>query len=455
MSEAMTTSARPAATLAVSVHGTEGVLDLVVPAGATSVDVARAYAAQAALPAIPLLQTALGELLPAGRPLVDLGVQPGDVLVAASGVHRPRAASLRDLARGTPESPGLAAVVATAAAAAAALAAAYAVRAGDDVLRTVTVAVLLGVALVAALPVGRHAQQRGTAAPAFAAAAAFAAFHEPGAHLLPTVVAVSALAAAVVAAVARAARSARDEALIVWIVTGTVVFAACSLSPLLGWDARVSWTLLLALAMLASRAVPALAVDVPDEALLDLDRLAVTAWSARDQGVGRRGRVVVASGTMAGLVTSATRTVTAAAAAVLAVTVVSAPLLLRAADVDLDRIGARSLVLLVGAGLLLAARSYRHAAARGLLRLAGLGAWLWLALHLVASGATGSLLLVAVAGLVLGAAAVAAAVATGRGWRSAWWARRAEVAEAVAGATALASVVVASGLFRLLWETTS
>jgi hypothetical protein len=47
---------------------------------------------------------------------------------------------------------------------------------------------------------------------------------------------------------------------------------------------------------------------------------------------------------------------------------------------------------------------------------------------------------------------VIVAVATGRGWRSAWWSRRAEVAEGLAGAGAIAALVVASGLFRALWE---
>ena len=42
------------------------------------------------------------------------------------------------------------------------------------------------------------------------------------------------------------------------------------------------------------------------------------------------------------------------------------------AGIDLDRIGARCLVFFAGCSLLLAARSYRHSAARALLRLAGL-----------------------------------------------------------------------------------
>ena len=53
-----------------------------------------------------------------------------------------------------------------------------------------------------------------------------------------------------------------------------------------------------------------------------------------------------------------------------------------------------------------------------------------------------------------GALLVLVAVALGRGWRSAWWSRRAEVAESLTGALAIGAVVVAAGLFRLLWELT-
>jgi hypothetical protein len=55
----------------------------------------------------------------------------------------------------------------------------------------------------------------------------------------------------------------------------------------------------------------------------------------------------------------------------------------------------------------------------------------------------------------LGVVLVVVAVATGRGWRSAWWSRRAEVAEGLAGALVVASLVVATGWFRQLWEMTS
>ena len=72
-------------------HGPSGVLDLVVPIGATPVDVGRAYADQSGMSGIPLLQTALGEHLRADRALAEMGVESGAVLIAATGVRRARA----------------------------------------------------------------------------------------------------------------------------------------------------------------------------------------------------------------------------------------------------------------------------------------------------------------------------------------------------------------------------
>ena len=452
------------ATIPLSIHGPAGVLDLVVPAGATAVDVAREYARQAresgpdagSVPGVPLLQTALGERLNAAVPLGEAGVQPGDVLVATSGVHRPRRTTLLDAAKNAPESPALASMIAAVAAAAAVLAAWYAARVGDETVRTVAVGILLACALVGVLPVGRHRRQRTAAAPAFAAAAAFAALHEPGVHLLPAILGAAGIAAAVVAGIGRALAADSDETSVVWIVSGLVVFGCCAVTALLGWDARVAWTLLVFLAMMAARFAPSLAIDVPDEALLDLDRLAVTAWSARDtQRTGRRGRIVVSSEAMERLVHRASRIVTGASVAVMVVTVTASPLLLHSATIDLDRIGARCLVLFAGLSLLLAARSYRHAAARAFLRLAGLGALAALAVHLVTGSGASHLDTFFYVAVGLGVVALAAAVATGRGWRSVWWSRRAEVAESLCGSLAFAAAVVAAGVFRRLWEITS
>lgn len=444
------------ATIAVSVHGSAGVLDLVVPAGATSVDVAREYAKQADVGGIPLLQTALGERLNASVALGDAGVQSGDVLVATTGVHRPRKATLLEKAKNAPETPALASMIASIAAGVAVLAGWYAAGLGEQTVRTVAVGVLLACSLVGVLPVGRHLRQRAAAAPAFAAAAALAALYEPGAHLLPAIVGSAAIAAAVVAGIGRALGSGADEVATVWVATGLTVFACCGATAFLGWDARVAWTLLLFLAMMAARFAPSLAIDVPDEALLDLERLAVTAWSARDsQRGGKRGRIVVAGEAMERLVRRASRTVTASSVAVLVVTAGATPLLLQRATIDLDRIGARCLVLFAGLSLLLAARSYRHAAARHLLRLAGLSALAWLGAFLAAGPGADQLDTFFWSAIALGVVALAAAVATGRGWRSVWWSRRAEVAESLCGSLAFAAAVVAAGVFRRLWELTS
>ena len=70
--------------LALTVHGPLGSIDLLVPPGAAATDVAREYAAQAGLGSIPLIYTELGQPLAADLPLVDGGVDSGDVLVAST-----------------------------------------------------------------------------------------------------------------------------------------------------------------------------------------------------------------------------------------------------------------------------------------------------------------------------------------------------------------------------------
>ena len=136
------------------------------------------------------------------------------------------------------------------------------------------------------------------------------------------------------------------------------------------------------------------------------------------------------------------------------VNVVALPLLLDAATIDLDRIGARCLIFFAGAAI-----CWRHAVPphRGPspARAAGARLLVWLIAFEVGDLSTTWLTWGLVGLTLLGVIGLAAAVATGRGWRSVWWSRKAEVAEGMAGAFAFASTVVASGLFRALWEMTS
>ncbi len=448
--------------LALTVHGPLGSIDLVVPPGATASDVAREYAAQAGLATIPLIHTETGQLLAADSALAEGGVDAGDVLVATTTVHRatPDSSANRPLrvpARSlTNRGAGPLSVLALSLAAACAVFGGwFAARSGSDRLHDVAVGVLVAGAFLGVLPIGTFRHVRALAAPAFAGAAAFALIAETDQEKLPLVLGITGLVAGVVAAVARALDAGTDAAARVWIATGGGLFVLTCLATLADLPPRVTWSVLLVLTMLASRVVPAIAVDVPDTYLIDMDRLAITAWSARERPRSRRGRVVVPEAAVMAVAARGSAIITASAAANLAFSAVAAPLLLEAADLPIDRVGARVLVFLCGAGLLLSARSYRHAAARHLLRLGGLVCWAALAWALVPVLSDGQWLTVAIAAVGLASLLVLVAVATGRGWRSAWWSRRAEVAEGIVGSFAIAAVVVAAGFFRILWESTS
>ncbi|WP_408897806.1 hypothetical protein ACJ5H2_01545 [Nocardioides sp. R1-1] len=463
-------SPAPGTVTAVAVHGPGGVLDLSVPVGATLADVARTYAAQAGHHGALALVTLRGEPLAPTADVADSGLVTGALVVAVDPVSQPTTLRRPLWQHGRRGRRTVAPTGATAAvlvlAALVALVAGWcaAVLPEDD--RWPVVAVLLGVAALGSVPLGALRSQRALAAPAFGAAAGLALAWDPLAERLPTVVGIAGLCAAVTAALGRALARPADpaaEGLRVWMVVGAGWFVIASVGALAGVAPHVVWAVLLLAAVLAARLVPALAVDVPDRDLLDLDRLAVTAWSARDHvdpGDARNGddpgRGAVDGPAVRSVAERAARTVTAAAVAVLAVVVVATPLLLATADLPLDRTGTHCLVGFGGAALLLAARSYRHVGAARLLRLAGvvaLGALAAVALG-VAPGTPGFVSPAAVSGAAVAVAAllVAVALGVGRGWRSPWWSRRAEVAEAVCGALAVASLVVSVGLFRHLWE---
>ena len=440
-------------TLALTVHGPAGAVDLVVPPEASVHDVAREYAAQCRLQFAPALHSRVGLELGADRSLAELGIRSGDVLAAGGAI---RGSAADRVVRPVEEPPPGPFSVAWfgAAVVAAALAGWFASRVGglDTVEGQVTIGLLGFSALLGVVPVGRLSPHRMVAAPAFAAAAAYAVVWAPESERLPTIVGVTALVAAVAAAVARALDMEGDEALRVWIVVGVALFLVTGAAALMHTSSQVVWGLLLLLATLAARFVPAMAIDVPDQYLIDLERLAVTAWSARERPHGRRRGMVVPPAAVAHVAVRGARIVTASAAGVWVVVAVSAPMLLATATLPVDRIGARVMTGLSGAALLLAARSYRHPAARALLRGAGLTCWAALAVVLLGFLGTSGSLALGLTGILLAAVLVLVAVATGRGWRSAWWSRRAEVAEGLAGAGAIAALVVASGLFRALWE---
>jgi len=446
----------PAGSLPISVHGPAGVLDLLVPPGTTGADVAGEYAARVGLASIPLIYTRVGVPVAPDVSLVSAGVDAGDLVVAAMSVPRPGSSSGEpDRPRQTAP-PGPASILWFAVASGVAVLAGWFAAVSDSSLaRSSTVVVLLSAALLGVLPIGRYAAHRAHAAPAFAAAAAFAVVWDPDPARLPMVAGLTGLAGAVAAAVARAADDQVDEGLRAWMVAGSVVFVTSGAAALLGFGPTVVWSVLLAFCVLAARLVPGYAVDVPDQLLIDLERLAVTAWSARDLPRGRRGRAVASRDAVAVVAARGARLVTAAGVAIAVVAIVSSGLLLSSATVDLDQIGARCQVFFAGAALLLAGRSYRHVGARASLRTAGLGGWAVLAGVMLSESTSDRTATAAGVAIGLAVLLVVVAVAAGRGWRSAWWGRRAEVAEGLSGALTVAALFVATGFCRTIWELTS
>ncbi|WGL52751.1 hypothetical protein P5P86_02745 [Nocardioides sp. BP30] len=450
------TAGRIAGSLALTVHGTRGAVDLVVPPDATAMDLAREYAAQLGLTHVPPLLTPLGESLTPGDVLSSRGLVSGDLLVVAEPVGAPadrhrRALWRAALAGRADDPPGPLSALLVALAAAAALTAGWLAPHLSAARQDTVVWLLLAGAATGLVPTGRLAPRRAVVAPFLAGAAAYAIAWDPAPERLPTIIGVGALAAAVTAAVARAFDRRAEEALRVWIVAGVLVFSVSCGAALLDLAPRVVWAVLLAVAVLGARVVPSQAVDVPDGYLVDLERLAVSAWSARAQP-GRRGRTLVPVGAVADVAARGARIVQAAAGAVLALVLLAAPLLLAGADLPVDRVGARLMVGLAGISLLFTARSYRYAVPRGLLRAAGLWCLACDAVVLLPRLDAGRTVLVVGGAVVVALGVLAAAVATGRGWRSAWWAARAELAEALAMAGTLALLVVATGFFRALWE---
>ncbi len=442
----------------ITVHGPAGMVDLVVPAGASVWDVAREYAEIAGLASIPLIYTRGGRALPADGVLADHRIETGDLLVASVGAYRPRRSHGGGVVGGAPApSSGryatLSGAVAAVAAVASGLAGLLAGVEGDRWSSPVVWVLLL--ALMVSWSPGRYAGHRAAVAPVLGAAIVLAVAWDPEPASWPGLLGVVGLASAVAAGLARIATGARDSGLRVVVIGGSLVFGVGAGGTLLGIPAAPLWAVLVVLAMLAARFVPTFAIDVPDHYLIDVDRLAVSAWSARVSSRATRGRMVVPVRAVQEVADAGTRMVTAATILVLGVTVLATSQLLLADVPDLDRLGSRLLIFFSGAALLLAARSYRHGLARRLLRIAGLWSWLALALAVLPDAGDGWRYACFGVAAGIGMVMVAAAVATGRGWRSVWWSRRAELAESLAGAFAVALLFMATSLFRELMELVS
>jgi hypothetical protein len=437
--------------LKVSVAGSHGTTDFVVPWTADVGSVATAYAASHGLDVVPRLALSSGTLLDPDAGLEQAGVVTGALLIAARESDgagpiavpgAPSHGSVRIADRAVPLVAALSAVLAASAAGFGA----------DGLLRDLTAVVLALGAVVALLPVVPVAWP--PIAPLFAGAAIFAMTYADRPGGLLVAIAAAAVAAAVAAVVGRALGRTTPEHERVWLgVAATVAVAAASFL-LVGAPAAGLAPALFGAALVVARIVPSLAIDVPDQVLIDLDKLAVTAWSARERPRGRRGRIVVAPETTATLLHSGQRTVYATTVALSLVVLASVPVMVLAFE-GIQRQGCLALLVLGGAALVFMARSHRAVLPRRSMRLAGSVsiAAAGVALILEAPDTWGSA--PAVGAVVLGGLIVVSAIAVGAGWRSIWWSRVGEIGEGLSLALALAVLPVATGLFDAVRGMTS
>ncbi|WP_030483916.1 hypothetical protein [Nocardioides aequoreus] len=452
--------------LRVTVQGAAGRTDLVVPFGTDVAALAETYAAEVGLEGTsPRLARPSGALLDAATDLDDV-VDQGALLVAvtddgpseAAG-EAPESVVVRRPPRLAGSDPRAVLVLACLVSLAAAVIAAVSSGSAETPawLRPAAAAVLVVGALAVALRTARHGTSDApvyVAAPAFAAAAGFALGYAPGPGGVLLGLAVGGLSAGVVAAVGRTgAETEGEQVLRAWLVVGAAASAGAVLWLLLGASLLALAVSAFALTVVATRLLPAMAVDVDDDVLLDLDRLAVTAWSARDTPQGGRKRHQVRTPMVRDVVARSRRTVLAGVLVAAGVASVSGSAVVLGTGDDRTAwtaLGGLAMVALGGGSFGLVARTFRSRWPRLLLGLTS--CWL-----LALSGAALLALLgetwrwYVFAGLALVVPAVVlGAVKLGQGWRSVWWARTGEVLETLAGVFVLALVPLATGLFDLV-----
>ncbi len=204
----------------------------------------------------------------------------------------------------------------------------------------------------------------------------------------------------------------------------------------------------LAVVVLAARVVPDLVLDVDDDVLLDISRLSVTSWSPREARRPRRrgwriddeavGDVVVAASveqlaTLVGLAV-----VSAGCSAVL--------LGVLATQAAVSALSVQLLLLAAAVALTLTARAYRRRRDRTLLRLAALSPALAVGIPFAASLGEIWGVVAPGAAVVAALALVGVALALGRGFRSLWASRLADLLELLALLAVLPLALWAAGL---------
>ncbi len=276
----------------------------------------------------------------------------------------------------------------------------------------------------------------------------------------PVVAIVGGCAGAALVALAGRSRSGADRHVPrVWLAFGGGVGGLALVALVAGLPLTVVAAVALAGTVLLARVVPDLVIDVDDDVLIDIGRLSVTSWSPREARRPRRrgwriddeavSSVVAAAGVEQVAVLVGLGVVSLGSAAVLGVTLVR---------LGTSVLAVQLLLAAAALGLTLTARAYRRRRDRTLLRLAALAPALALAVATLVRGRDGAgassagvvvTVGVVVGTVLLGLALLGVAPALGRGYRSLWASRLADIGELLALVSVLPLALWAAGLVEL------
>ena len=472
------------ATIRLSVVGDAGRVDLAVPRWADVGAVAAGFRDQTGSGPV-LLSTATGRALDPTTSVHAARLEHGDLLVAVDADAAP--VSTAPTGRGsrgrraqpapsTPAPPVVSpptdraarsttgSVVARLAPAAVAVAGLLAATAGAlaggpaaDAASGALALVVLAVAGIVGLrvPAGAHDRAWLSVVPLLLAAAVVLQLPPAQAGATTLAVTVAGLAVACGSAALRAAvPGVADEELAVQLVAGVGVALVATVSLLSDWSTTTLAALVLLAAVLGARLLPSFVVDVPDHVLVDLQRLAVTAWTAREQP-RRSFRGVVREDDVRAVALRALRLVGAATGVCsLLVAASGAWLLLGPADGARD-VGATLVCAATGAALVLSGRTLRATQARRWQRTTGTALLLATAASLLLEVGDDARVAGATVAVLLGLVLALVARSAGRGWTSVWWSRSAEIAEGLAFVAVVGAFPLVSGLFDWMRVLTS
>jgi hypothetical protein len=265
----------------------------------------------------------------------------------------------------------------------------------------------------------------------------------------PVVALVGACAgAALVALPGRSAADADRYVPRVWLSFAAGLGALALLVLVMGLSLTAVAAIALAVVTLLARVVPDLVIDVDDDVLLDIGRLSVTSWSPREARRPRRRGWRIDDRAVESVVRAASVEQLATLVGLAVVSAGSSAVLLGvlAAGSASSPLSVELLLLAAATALTLTARAYQRRRDRILLRLAALAPTLAVGIPAVAALGSTWGVVAAGAAVVVALALMGVALALGRGFRSLWASRAADLLELLGLLSVLPLALWAAGL---------